>query len=94
MTASVIPAFVTAMQDPALRGNAREVYMWFHQNLDVVDFRPVKHSVIEMGLQMKDSSVADAISRLLSNGYIKRGDRDGQLWTYRLVYSVEMRKSA
>jgi hypothetical protein len=92
--ASLIPAFVTAMQDPALRGNAREVYVWFHEHLDVVDYRPVKHSVIEHGLAMKDSSVADAIGRLLANGYVKRGNRDGQLWTYRLVYSVEMRKSA
>lgn len=85
------------MQDPALRGHAREVYIWFHEHLDVVDFRPVKHSVVEMGLAMKDSSVADAITRLLGRGYISRGSKDGQVWTYRLVYSVPsecQRKSA
>lgn len=83
----MIPAFASAMQDRTLRGNPRDVYVWCHENLDPVDFRPVKHADIELALAMEDSSVADAIARLVERGYLARGSRDGRLWTYRLVYS-------
>lgn len=83
----VIPAFVAAMQDRTLRGNARDVYLWCHEHLDIVQFRPVKHSVIESALQMKDSSIADALQVLIDRGYLDRGERCDRLWTYRLYYS-------
>lgn len=85
--ASIIPAFADAMQDIALRGHAREVYIWLHEQLDVVTFRPVKHSAIENDLRMRGSAVGWAVNRLLERGYIERGKRDGKLMTYRLVYS-------
>ncbi len=86
--ASVIPAFATALQDRTLRGTPREVYVWLHQNLDVVEFRPVKHASVGFALGLKDASVADSIVRLLNRGYLERGEKTGQTWTYRLVYSV------
>lgn len=86
----MIPAFVAAMQDRALRGNARDVYLWCNEHLDVVQYRSVKHSVIESALHMKDSSVADALQVLIDRGYIDRGERMDRLWTYRLFYSRHM----
>lgn len=86
----MIPAFASAMQDRALRGHPREVYVWLHEHLDVLDYRPVKHSAIEADLGMEDSSIADAITRLLGRGYIARGPRDGRIWTYRLIYSCPL----
>lgn len=83
----MIPAFTTAMQDRALRGHPREVYIWLHQQLDVVEFRIVKHAAIVDALGLEDVSVKRAIDRLLACGYIARGEREGRLWTYRLIYS-------
>lgn len=85
--ASVIPAFVSAMQDRLLRGNPREVYIWCHENLDVIEYRIVKHSVLETELGLRDSSIADAIARLVTRGYLDRGPRSGRLASYRLFYS-------
>lgn len=87
----MIPAFATAMQDRTLRGAPREVYVWFHENLDVVDYRSVKHAILESELGMDDSTIAAAVARLVERGYVARGERDGRLWTYRLVYSVPQR---
>jgi hypothetical protein len=63
------------------------VYLWCHEHLDVMEYRPVKHSVIEVALSMKDSSIADAIVLLIERGYIERGERSDRLWTYRLLHS-------
>ncbi len=81
------PAFTSAMQDRALRGRTRDVYVWLNEQLDLVDFRAIKHSAIEADLQMRDSNVFRALDLLIERGYLKRGPRDGRLWTYRLVYS-------
>lgn len=85
--ASLIPAFVQALQDRDLRGHPRDVYIWCHEHLDTQDFRPVKHSVIESALQINSVSAGRAVRRLLDRGYLQRGDRAGRLWTYRLRYS-------
>lgn len=83
----MIPAFVQAMQDPATRGHARELYVWLHQRLDVVDFRSVKHSVIDQDLRIGGVAIKRAMDRLVSLGYVARGRRDGRLFSYRLTYS-------
>lgn len=83
----VIPAFATAMQDRALRGNPREVYLWCHEHLDLVEYRAVKLSAVEVELGLRHSSVADCMVRLVQHGYLARGESDGRLATYRLLYS-------
>lgn len=85
--ASLIPAFHTAMRDPALRGHPREVYVWLHEQLDVVEYRAVKHLALAEALAMKKQRVFDALTLLQSAGYLVRGERIDRLWTYRLVYS-------
>lgn len=85
--ATMIPAFFSALQDKALRGNARDVYLWCHEHLDIVEYRPVKHAIIESALSIKDSSVADAVARLIERRYLDCGPRDGRVVTYRLFYS-------
>jgi hypothetical protein len=87
LMASVIPAFATALQDHALRGNPKDVYVWCHEHLDTVDFRAVKVIEVEQDLQMNRVTVTRALDRLVEYGYLKRGPRDGRIWTYRLVYS-------
>ena len=82
-----IPAFATAMQDRALRGHTREVYLWLNEHLDLLTYRPIKHSAIEADLRVEDSTVFRALQLLLERGYLDRGGREGRLWTYRLVYS-------
>jgi hypothetical protein len=82
-----IPAYTQALQDRGLRGNARDVYLWLCDRLDICDYRPIKHTVAEVDLGMNRVSVARAIQRLLDDGYVARGAREGRLWTYRLTYS-------
>lgn len=89
--AQVIPAYVTAMQDRSLRGHARDVYLWMHEHLDVVEYRAIKHVIVERDLGMEDTAVARSIHRLVAAGYLSRGTREGKLWTYRLVYSCPTR---
>ena len=83
----MIPAFFSALQDHSIRGHAREVYVWLHEHLDVVQYRPVKHSAVEQALSIEHVAVKRSIDRLVDAGYLDRGPRDGRLWTYRLFYS-------
>lgn len=83
----MIPAFFSALQDREIRGHAREIYVWLNEHLDIVQYRPIKHSVIEQALAIEPTAVKRAIDRLVSAGYLDRGPRDGRIWTYRLFYS-------
>lgn len=83
---AVLPAAVTAMQDKALRGMPREVYVWLYQRLDVVRFRRVKQVEIEHAFQVDKSTVSRALRLLVTTGYIDR-ERTWKEWNYRLVHS-------
>ena len=101
---NAIPALTTAMRDRSIRGHPREVYLWLHERLDVVEYRVVKHAAIERDLGLRDSTVSHAIKLLRARGYIQRGPRayvqKGPLrasdaggfgrgpWMYRLFHSV------
>lgn len=90
-TAYAVPSFVRAMQDRALRGHPREAYLWLYMRLDFVEYRPVKHAIVDRDLGIGDVAVKRAIDRLVECGYIARGDRvgsTGRLFTYRLTHSV------
>ena len=93
-TFPTLPAFATAMQDPLLRGNPRDLYWWFFHRLDVVLFRPVKTVEFELELQMRHASALDALRALMETGYIERGARLERVWTYRLVHSNPERERA
>ncbi len=90
----MIPAYGVAMKDLALRGNARDVYLWCYEHLDVVTYRAVKLSAIEVALRMDDSTVARALVLLVERGYLERGDRTDRLWTYRLYHSRQCQPAA
>jgi hypothetical protein len=87
-----IPAYRQISIDARTRGNARDVYAYLHERLDVRFFRAVKHSAIEAALRMPDSSVGDALDLLCRLGYLDRGDRINRVRLYRLVYSVNPTK--
>ena len=89
----MIPAFATGMQDRELRGVPRDVYIWLNQQLDVVEFRPVKHVAVCSALGLSESAVFSAMELLVAHGYVKRGRKFGRIRTYRLVYSVPHRAS-
>lgn len=83
----MIPACVTALQDHAIRGNPKEVYLWCHEHLDLVDYRAVKIIEVEQDMQMNKLTIIRALDQLVAHGYIARGERIDRVWTYRLIYS-------
>ncbi|HXD23576.1 MAG TPA: hypothetical protein VN613_09480 [Gemmatimonadaceae bacterium] len=87
----VLPAAVTAMQDGALQGNPREVYMWFFHHLDVQQYRAVKLVEIEYALGMSEASASIAVRKLVDLGYIERV-RASSGSSYRLVHSNPARE--
>lgn len=78
------------MQDRALRGHPREIYLWLSERLDLVDFRPVKHAAIAYELKVSAMTVTTAMRLLITRGYIRSGERHGPRGerSYRLLYSV------
>jgi hypothetical protein len=85
MRPSENPVFDIAMRDRALRGAARDVYVWMNDALTAGEFRAVKHTGIEAAIGISDTQVASAIAMLIASGYLERGLRDGRLSTYRLI---------
>jgi hypothetical protein len=81
------PAFRDAARDRTIRGNAFFVYVWCDEHLDPVEFRYVKHSQLEKQLGLSDSSISDAIARLVERGYLAVGPRSGRTASYRLYHS-------
>lgn len=88
---AVLPAAVTAMQDRALRGHPRELYVWLYHRLDVVEYRPVKRLEIEIALGMAAITARRACAVLVETGYVARCRQD-RVWAYRLVHSNPTRE--
>ena len=82
----MIPAFYDALTDRQLRGGPRELYFWLFQQLDVVEWRPMKLDVIVLGAHLNRQTVADGLRRLLECGYLRRRGPDRRR-LYRLVHS-------
>ena len=65
---NAIPALTTAMRDRSIRGHPREVYLWLHERLDVVEYRVVKHAAIERDLALFVQKIAIAVLGFLAGG--------------------------
>lgn len=68
----VLPALVDAMQDPRLRGHAREIYAWLYfKRLNADTFTPVKLAAVEYAKRVNRRTAIDALRKLTRTGYIE-----------------------
>ena len=75
------------MHDPALRGNAVEVYLVAADVLSVVEFTPVKVAWLAHELRLSESAIARALHVLESAGYLDREPNTAHPAAFRLFYS-------
>ena len=76
------------MLDPRLRGAPRDLYLWLHEQLDVVEYRPMTLDAIVAGLGVPRSTVGRALRTLAAAGYLDLRPIDGRSRAYRLVYAL------
>jgi predicted transcriptional regulator len=82
----VIPsAVLTAALDRRLRGDDLTLYLFLCTQLDVMQYRAVKHSWLSRRLVRRRTSVQRSLARLMTFGYVERGPYAEKLATYRLV---------
>ena len=84
----MIPAFAAAVRDRTLDRSAVQVYLWLYDRLDVLEFRAIKQSAIQVDLDLSEPTVRFAIERLVERGYLAVGPRDDRVKTYRLFHSA------
>lgn len=74
-----------AIHNPVLTaGNDLKVLTELHESLNVVEFRAVKPWYIAELLKIGRSSVQEALTHLVDLGYLERGDKNGNGYTFRL----------
>lgn len=83
------PALLDAATDPLLvqRGSVAALYLHLVSRLDFNEFRRVRASRIATDLAIRPETVGTALRALREAGYIERGERVMDVFTYRLVYS-------
>jgi DNA-binding MarR family transcriptional regulator len=64
------------------------LYLFLCTQLDVMTYRPIKHSWLARRMGRKRQSVHRSLRRLLAYGYLERGPLSGKLRTYRLVANI------
>lgn len=92
----MIPSSLSiAKADPRLRGAPLAVYVWALENLDTVDYRPVKILALCAALHIEKQTSVDALRRLCEAGYLAKGPRPhGEARHYRLFSSPVKVKAA
>lgn len=83
------PALLDAGDDPLLvrQGSVAAVYLHLVKRLDFVEFRRVKATRIADTLGIRPETAGRALRALREAGYIDRGQRVLEVFTYRLVFS-------
>jgi DNA-binding MarR family transcriptional regulator len=82
----LIPSVVlTAALDRRLHGNDLSLYLFLCTQLDVMSYRPIKHSWLARRMGQKRQNVQRSLRTLLAYGYLERGPYSDKLATYRLV---------
>jgi predicted transcriptional regulator len=81
----ILPALVSASNDPTLRGAPLEVYVWLLCNhLDVEEYRAVKIYGIARVMKLHRATASKALRRLVLRGYIERRHTGPGGYVYRL----------
>lgn len=83
------PAFQEAGRDPAVttKGSVASVYMYLTGCLDFMEFRRVKAKKVAREVKLRPETVGHALTTLRTGGYIERGPRVLDTFTYRLLYT-------
>ena len=83
------PALLDAADDPLLvqRGSVAALYLHLVKRLDFVEFRRLRASRVATDLGLRAETVGAALKCLREAGYIVRGERVMDVFTYRLIYS-------
>ena len=92
----MIPSSLSqAQSDPRLRGAPLAVYLWCLENLDPLDYRPVKILSLSTEMHLNKDTAIFALRRLCVAGYIAKGPRPhGAPRHYRLYASPVKAKAA
>lgn len=83
------PALLDAGNDPLLvqKGSVAVVYLHLVSRLDFMEFRRVRASRVATDLRVRAETVGTALKTLRDAGYIERGERVMDVFTYRLVFA-------
>ncbi len=83
------PALLDAGDDPLLvqKGSVAVLYLHLVGRLDFVEFRRLRASRVSTDLRMRPETIGAALKVLREAGYIERGERVMDVFTYRLVYA-------
>lgn len=83
------PALIDAGSDPRFvaKGSVAVVYLHLVARLDFMEFRRVRASRLSVDLRMRPETIGGALRILREGGYIERGERVMDAFTYRLVYA-------
>ena len=83
------PALMEAGNDPLLvqRGSVAAVYLHLVGRLDFVEFRRLRASRVATDLCLRAETVGAALKLLREAGYVVRGPRVLEVFTYRLVFA-------
>lgn len=82
------PALLDAGDDPSVQeGSVALVYLHLVKRLDFVEFRRVRASRVATDLRKRPETIGTALRVLREGGYIERGERVMDVFTYRLVYA-------
>lgn len=84
-----IPALLQAANDPDLvrHRSTLAVYLHLVSVLDVGEFRCLSHGKVARSLRMDPHTVGDALRTLRDRGYLERGPKLMDVYTYRLFNS-------
>lgn len=85
----IFPALLDAADDPIFIGhpNAMAVYVYLIKRLDFGEFRRVRASRVAADRSIRPETAGAALKMLRRHGYIIRGKRVLEVFTYRLVFA-------
>lgn len=89
------PALLDAGSDPLViqSGCGAKVYLHLVSRLDFVEYRRLRASRVATDLGVRPETVGAALKLLRDAGYIERGPRVLEVFTYRLVFARKHRES-
>jgi len=84
-----IPALLQAANDVDLKRHRSTLTVYLHlvSVLDVGEFRILSHGEVARKLRMDPHTVGDAMRTLCERGYLVRGGKMMDRFTYRLLHS-------
>lgn len=82
--------FSRAAGDRRLNQHDLRVLVYVYGELDWLEYRSAKLSVVSLATSVNKADVSRAMARLVEFGYLVRGPNDGRLHTFRLANPHEV----